>query len=110
MTWANRLVFSNRLTFPKITGFRSGAGLRSGAFQGTTLPAQYTCDGENVSPPLERRTVPAGVKELAQQGVPPGSAIGRRFRRFPTLVSLANPKSANHAKAFAAFAVNYTRR
>jgi phosphatidylethanolamine-binding protein (PEBP) family uncharacterized protein len=38
---------------------------RSSAIHGTALPALYTCDGRNMSPPLSWGTVPAGVKELA---------------------------------------------
>jgi phosphatidylethanolamine-binding protein (PEBP) family uncharacterized protein len=31
---------------------------------GTTLPAQYTCDGKDVAPPLEWGSVPADTNEL----------------------------------------------
>lgn len=40
--------------------------LSSSAFQeGGKIPAQYTCDGANVSPPLEWTGVPQGAKSLA---------------------------------------------
>jgi phosphatidylethanolamine-binding protein (PEBP) family uncharacterized protein len=39
--------------------------LTSSAIRGTRLPAQYTCDGRDVSPPLHWGAIPAGVKELA---------------------------------------------
>lgn len=40
--------------------------LRSSAFSHHgAIPARYTCDGENVSPPLEWSGVPAGTKSLA---------------------------------------------
>lgn len=38
---------------------------QSSAITGTKIPAKYTCDGKNVSPPLEWGEVPAGVNELA---------------------------------------------
>jgi Raf kinase inhibitor-like YbhB/YbcL family protein len=37
----------------------------SGFSGGQTLPAKYTCEGENVSPPLEWSGVPAGTRSLA---------------------------------------------
>ncbi len=39
--------------------------LSSPAFErGGTIPAQYTCDGTNVSPPLQWQHLPARTKEL----------------------------------------------
>lgn len=39
--------------------------LKSSAFTtGRTIPQKYTCDGINVSPPLEWSDVPAGTKNL----------------------------------------------
>jgi phosphatidylethanolamine-binding protein (PEBP) family uncharacterized protein len=37
----------------------------SSAIRGSTLPALYTCDGRNVSPPLTWGPIPSGVDELA---------------------------------------------
>lgn len=37
----------------------------SPAFSGDKLPAHYTCDGQNISPPLEWGSVPSGVGSLA---------------------------------------------
>jgi Raf kinase inhibitor-like YbhB/YbcL family protein len=38
----------------------------SSAWQnGGTLPKRYTCDGENISPPLKFESVPEGTKSLA---------------------------------------------
>ncbi|MDP3997734.1 MAG: YbhB/YbcL family Raf kinase inhibitor-like protein [Candidatus Andersenbacteria bacterium] len=31
----------------------------------TTIPARYTCDGQNINPPLEIKDVPTGAKSLA---------------------------------------------
>ncbi len=40
--------------------------LRSAGFdEGEMIPSQYTCDGENVSPPLEWTDVPEGTGSLA---------------------------------------------
>jgi phosphatidylethanolamine-binding protein (PEBP) family uncharacterized protein len=39
--------------------------LGSPAIHGAKLPALYTCDGRDVSPPLTWGTVPSGVQELA---------------------------------------------
>jgi hypothetical protein len=39
--------------------------LRSSAIHGSTLPALYTCDARNISPPLSWSRVPSGVHELA---------------------------------------------
>jgi len=39
--------------------------VKSAAMLGERIPARYTCDGQNISPPLEWGTVPAGVKQLA---------------------------------------------
>jgi phosphatidylethanolamine-binding protein (PEBP) family uncharacterized protein len=44
-------------TVPKIT-------IKSAAISGKTLPAQYTCDGRDIPPPLEWGAVPAGVENL----------------------------------------------
>lgn len=39
--------------------------LKSAAITGKSLPALYTCDGKNISPPLEWGAVPADTRELA---------------------------------------------
>jgi phosphatidylethanolamine-binding protein (PEBP) family uncharacterized protein len=39
--------------------------IKSPVISGKTLPAQYTCDGRDISPPLEWGAVPAGVGNLA---------------------------------------------
>lgn len=33
--------------------------------EGDTLPAKYTCDGENVSPPVDWSPLPAGTRSIA---------------------------------------------
>jgi phosphatidylethanolamine-binding protein (PEBP) family uncharacterized protein len=47
------------------TPARVTIALGSPAVHGSKLPALYTCDGRNVSPPLAWGTVPSGVQELA---------------------------------------------
>jgi Raf kinase inhibitor-like YbhB/YbcL family protein len=40
--------------------------MTSPAFQeGEMIPTQYTCDGDNVSPPLDWKAIPEGTKSLA---------------------------------------------
>lgn len=44
----------------------AGPSVSSSAFDvGTTIPTEYTCDGEDVSPPLRIRGTPDGVESLA---------------------------------------------
>jgi phosphatidylethanolamine-binding protein (PEBP) family uncharacterized protein len=51
---------------------------KSAALAGTDLPARYTCDGRNVSPPLQWGRVPASTRELAlfAIGLQPTSSAG----------------------------------
>jgi len=37
---------------------------KSSAIVGQRIPALYTCDGKNITPPMEWGSVPAGTKEL----------------------------------------------
>lgn len=37
---------------------------KSPAIVGTAIPARYTCDGQDISPPFEWGAVPAGTREL----------------------------------------------
>lgn len=39
--------------------------LSSAFTDGNTIPAKYTCDGQNISPPLEWKDVPMGTKTFA---------------------------------------------
>ncbi len=40
--------------------------ITSAAFKdGGTIPVQYTCDGKNISPPLQWTDIPGGTKSLA---------------------------------------------
>jgi Raf kinase inhibitor-like YbhB/YbcL family protein len=44
--------------------------------QGKMIPAKYTCDGQNISPPLAWDSVPAGTKSLALISDDPDAPAG----------------------------------
>ena len=49
----------------------------SAAFsEGGTIPAKYTCDGQNISPPLAWTSAPGGTKSLALIMDDPDAPIG----------------------------------
>jgi Raf kinase inhibitor-like YbhB/YbcL family protein len=51
--------------------------IRSKAFlEGGMIPAKYTCDGENVSPPLEWTNAPSGTKSFALISDDPDAPAG----------------------------------
>jgi phosphatidylethanolamine-binding protein (PEBP) family uncharacterized protein len=66
---------------------------RSPAVVGTTLPARYTCDGKNISPPLEWGAVPATTRELALfvLGLTPNPRTGRYSFSVEWAVAGVNP-------------------
>jgi hypothetical protein len=69
---------------------------KSPAVVGSILPARYTCDGQDVSPPLEWGAVPATTKELVFfiLGLKPNPATGRY--KFTVEWALAGVKPALH--------------
>ncbi len=51
--------------------------VRSSAFQeGGMIPAKYTCDGDDISPPLEWTGIPQGTKGLALVSDDPDAPVG----------------------------------
>jgi Raf kinase inhibitor-like YbhB/YbcL family protein len=44
--------------------------------EGNMIPSQYTCDGKDVSPPLEWRDFPAGTKSFALISDDPDAPVG----------------------------------
>src|SRR3990167_4952451 len=40
------------------------------------IPAKYTCDGRDISPPLEWKGIPAGTKSLALINDDPDAPVG----------------------------------
>ncbi|HEX9463108.1 MAG TPA: YbhB/YbcL family Raf kinase inhibitor-like protein [Alphaproteobacteria bacterium] len=80
--------------------------IRSPAFEnGTPIPPKYTRDGENISPPLQWRDVPAGTESLALIIEDPDAPSGV-FRHWavynikPTQKSLAEGMNGIRAEAF----------
>ncbi len=44
---------------------RKALGIASAAFKsGATIPARYTCDGEDINPPLQIENIPSDAKSL----------------------------------------------
>jgi Raf kinase inhibitor-like YbhB/YbcL family protein len=60
--------------------FSEGGGemqMTSSAFtEGNMIPAKYTCDGQDMSPPLEWRDVPAGTKSFGLISDDPDAPMG----------------------------------
>jgi Raf kinase inhibitor-like YbhB/YbcL family protein len=55
----------------------AGLEITSGAFEeGATIPSRYTCEGENVSPPLSFVGAPEGTRSLALVVDDPDAPVG----------------------------------
>lgn len=51
--------------------------ITSSAFeQGGLIPAKYTCDGDDISPPLQWKAVPEGTKSIALISDDPDAPVG----------------------------------
>jgi Raf kinase inhibitor-like YbhB/YbcL family protein len=58
-------------------GERMGIKVTSPAFaEGGLIPAKYTCDGSDISPPLQWGGVPEGVKSIALISDDPDAPVG----------------------------------
>lgn len=68
-------------------------GFKSPAVVKATLPALYTCDGKNISPPLEWGAVPSTTRELALfiLGLTPNRATGRYTTSVEWAIAGVNP-------------------
>ncbi|MCX7798545.1 MAG: YbhB/YbcL family Raf kinase inhibitor-like protein [Melioribacter sp.] len=54
-----------------------GFKIHSSAFNdGDFIPSKYTCDGENISPPLNWTNIPTGTKSLALINDDPDAPVG----------------------------------
>jgi hypothetical protein len=75
--------------------------LTSTAFKdGETIPQKYTCDGENLSPPLAWSGMPPGVKSLALIADDPDAPMGTWVHWViydiqPTIIGLSEGVSTN---------------
>jgi phosphatidylethanolamine-binding protein (PEBP) family uncharacterized protein len=67
--------------------------ITSPAIHGTSIPALYTCDGKDMTPPVEWGAVPAGTKELALLvvGLTPGTESGSYGVSIEWAVAGINP-------------------
>src|SRR5438105_5719467 len=69
--------------------------LRSSAFsKGEPIPAKYTADGENLSPPLEWSDPPAGTKSFALIVEDPDAPPGVRTSMIAPLVFPINARAS----------------
>ncbi len=64
--WTAFLVLAVQALFSTYAGMAMALTLTSSAFQpGGKIPSRFTCEGDDVSPPLKIDGVPAGAKSLA---------------------------------------------
>ena len=80
--------------------------LSSSAFSsGSAIPRRYTCDGEDLSPPLEWEAAPPTTRGSSRQGEWPGRARGPDVatvdpgESVPTVVDrIVGPEESNGAR------------
>lgn len=74
------LIFIGFLLFPLLVWADSGANnfqLTSSAFENNAaIPKKYTCDGQNINPPLMFKNVPANTKSLTLKVSDPDAPSG----------------------------------
>ena len=90
---------ANTTSTPTSSGSTGGPAVqvsfKSAALHGQTLPAQYTCDGKNINPPLEWGPIPADTSELvlAAIGLTPATPNGKSgTATIEWAISGINPK------------------
>lgn len=81
------------------SGRATNIAFKSPAVVHGTLPARYTCDGDNVSPPLEWGAVPPHVKELAVFVFGPIQSSSKEGTQVSVEWSLAGINPALHRLA-----------
>lgn len=90
--------------------------LTSSAFaEGTLIPRKYSCDGDDVSPPLAWSDVPAGARSLALICDDPDAPVGTWvhwvvFNLPPTVMGLSEGVPAQKAAAGGMHGANSWRR
>lgn len=73
----NLIIFTAFLVLPLIA-WADDFQLTSTAFgEGTMIPAQYTCDGSDINPPLSFKNIPAQSKSLVLTVSDPDAPMGR---------------------------------
>jgi len=85
----------------KLGGGKMEITFRSTAFkEGEFIPKKYTCDGENVSPPLEWNGIPAATKSIAlicdDPDAPMGTWVHWVVFNIPASANKLNEKISSH--------------
>jgi Raf kinase inhibitor-like YbhB/YbcL family protein len=85
----------------KQEGVKMEIKLTSTAFkEGEFIPEKYTCDGENVSPPLEWSGIPAATKSIAlicdDPDAPMGTWVHWVIFNIPASANKLNEKISSH--------------
>lgn len=70
------LIYSGNKTFSEMKGGGKMQITSSVFTEGGMIPAEYTCDGKDISPPLEWKDFPAGTKSFALISDDPDAPVG----------------------------------
>lgn len=66
--------------------------------EGDMIPAKYTCDGKNISPPLEWKDFPAGTKSFALISEDPDAPVGLWIHWVVYNIPVSMTKLDEHVK------------